>query len=334
MSRSIHPALVVLSVTLAVAGCAAPVPAPVAKRPQPPAEAPAQRVPSASAPARIDASPGSARVVERDTRPEVHLVRKGDTLVSIALEYGLDYRDVATWNRIENINLIRVGQSLRLRAPGDAGAGVPTAAAVARPVEVRPQGGLARAVPLADPEGVRTEPRALRQPFSERALAEATAAGRRPGETVVARTEPTAATGPEPILPPRPEVAVDPVAMNWAWPASGTLIERFSDTNRGIDIGGKAGQPILASADGRVVYSGSGIRGYGRMLIVKHNDQYVSVYAHAAELLVKEGQAVSRGQRIADMGSTDADRVKLHFEIRHMGRPVDPLRYLSVEGAS
>ncbi|MCA3106456.1 MAG: peptidoglycan DD-metalloendopeptidase family protein [Rhodocyclaceae bacterium] len=331
---SIHRALVVLSVVLAIVGCAAPAPAPVAQRPPPPAEASAQRAPSATAPARIDTSPGSAPVSERDTRPEVHVVRKGDTLVSISLEYGLDYRDVATWNRIENINLIRIGQTLRLRAPGDAGPSVPAAGAVARPVEVRPRGGLPKPVPLADPEGVRTEPRALRQPFSERALAEAIAAGRRPGEAAVARTEPTAVTGPEPILPPRPEVAVDPVAINWAWPASGTVIERFSDTNRGIDIGGKAGQPILASADGRVVYSGSAIRGYGRMLIVKHNDLYVSVYAHAAELLVKEGQAVSRGQRIAEMGSTDADRVKLHFEIRRMGRPVDPLRYLSGEGAS
>ncbi len=122
---SIHRALVVLSVALAIVGCAAPAPAPVAQRPPPPAEASAQRAPSATAPVRIDASPGSAPVVERDTRPDVHVVRKGDTLVSISLEYGLDYRDVATWNRLENINLIRIGQTLRLRAPGDAGTGVP-----------------------------------------------------------------------------------------------------------------------------------------------------------------------------------------------------------------
>ncbi|MBC7780164.1 MAG: peptidoglycan DD-metalloendopeptidase family protein, partial [Proteobacteria bacterium] len=136
------------------------------------------------------------------------------------------------------------------------------------------------------------------------------------------------------VLAPKVDPAADGAALVWAWPASGAVIERFSDTNRGIDIGGKPGQAVLASADGRVVYSGSAIRGYGRMLIVKHNDQYVSVYAHAAELLVKEGQPVSRGQRIADMGSTDADRVKLHFEIRRMGRPIDPLRYLPGEGAS
>jgi lipoprotein NlpD len=304
------------------------------QRPPPPPEAPVQRAPVAPPPARTDTVPGSAPVVERDTRPEVHVVRKGDTLLSISLEYGLDYRDVAAWNRLENINLIRIGQTLRLRAPGDSGtAPAGGAAAVARPAEVRPPGGLARAVPL-DPEGMRTEPRALRQPFSERALADATAAGRRPGEPAAVRPEPPVATVPDPVLPPKADAAAAPAAINWAWPASGTLIERFSDTNRGIDIGGKAGQPILASADGRVVYSGSAIRGYGRMLIVKHNDQYVSVYAHASELLVKEGQAVSRGQRIAEMGSTDADRVKLHFEIRRMGRPIDPLRYLPPEGAS
>ena len=334
MSASGHRALAVLWMALVSAGCATHVPAPVVQRPQPPAEAPARQAPPVAAPARADTSPGSAPVVERDTRPVVHVVRKGDTLASISLEYGLDYREVAAWNRLENINLIRIGQTLRLRAPGDAATSVPSTGAVVRPAEVRPQGGLARAVPLAEPAGVRTEPRALRQPFSERAVAEATAAGRRPGEAVVARTEPPTATAPEAVLPPRPEVPVDPVVINWGWPTVGNVIERFSDTNRGIDIGGKAGQPIVASADGRVVYSGAAIRGYGRMLIVKHNDQYVSVYAHASELLVKEGQAVSRGQRIAEMGSTDADRVKLHFEIRRMGRPIDPLRYLSGEGSS
>jgi len=323
-----------LSVVLVLAACATPVPAPVVKRPSPPPELSAKGPPAPVAPARVDTVPGSAPVVERDTRPEVHVVRKGDTLLNISLDYGLDYRDLAAWNRFENINLIRIGQTLRLRPPGEARAPAPPEGAVTRPAEVRPPGGLARAVPLTDPDGVRTEPRALRQPFSDRALAEATAAGRRPGEPKVARADPPEPATPGPILPPKPDVAAAPGLINWAWPASGPLIERFSDTNRGIDIGGKAGQPILASADGRVVYSGSAIRGYGRMLIVKHNDQYVSVYAHASELLVKEGQAVSRGQRIAEMGSTDADRVKLHFEIRRMGRPIDPLRYLPAEGAS
>jgi lipoprotein NlpD len=332
---TLRPMAAAAALVAALAGCATTPPAPVVQRAPPPPEPTAQRKPEPAAPARVDTASGRAPMVERDTRPEVHVVRKGDTLISIALEYGLDYRDLATWNRLENINLVRVGQSLRLRAPGDAVAGTQPAVAVARPVEVRPSGGLARAVPLVDPEGVRTEPRALRQPFSDRALAEATAAGRRSGEAAVARVETPPAPVPEAIVAPRPaESSASPAAISWSWPTPGTLIERFSDTNRGIDIAGKPGQPILATADGRVVYSGSAIRGYGRMLIVKHNDQYVSVYAHASELLVKEGQAVTRGQRIAEMGSTDADRVKLHFEIRRMGRPIDPLRYLPAEGAS
>ena len=308
MNRSVHPscrAVAALSVVLALAGCATPAPAPVVQRPPPPPEVSAQRPAAVPAPVRPEPAPVTAPAVERDTRPEVHVVRKGDTLFSISLEYGLDYRDLAAWNRIENVNLIRIGQSLRLRAPGDAGGATVAGGAIARPAEVRPPGGIARAVPLPDPDGVRTEPRALRQPFSDRALADATAAGRRPCEPVVARPEPPAVTTPDPVLPPKPDTTATAGAVQWGWPTSGPLIERFSDTNRGIDIGGKAGQPILASADGRVVYSGSAIRGYGRMLIVKHNDQYVSVYAHASELLVKEGQTVSRGQRIAEMGSTD-----------------------------
>jgi lipoprotein NlpD len=264
-------------------------------------------------------------------------VRKGDTLISIALEYGLDPRELASWNRIDNPNLIRVGQELRLRAPaGEATGGAsPVPAAPPTPVAATPLPGAVRA---PGTEGVRTEPKALRQPFSEKALAEATAAPRR----APAATGAGGSSAPVAAAPAAPAAAAEPVpagrageaaegvsaARVWAWPSTGQVIERFSDVNRGIDIAGRAGQPILASADGRVVYSGAGIRGYGRMLIVKHDDVYVSVYAHASELLVKEGQTVSRGQRIAEMGSTDTDRVKLHFEIRRMGRPVDPLSYL------
>jgi lipoprotein NlpD len=352
--RRIGPAraglpIALLAAALFAGGCASRAPAPVSQRPPPPEQS--QPMPSAPAaktapsPVKPDTARGGAAVVERDTRPESHVVRKGDTLFSISLEYGLDYRDLAAWNRIENINLIRVGQTLRLRPPGAglaAGQTAPVvpgaagaAGAVTRPADPRTAGVVARALPPADPQAVRTEPRALRQPFSDKALAEAVAAAKRGGDIAAVRAEPSAAAAaPEPILPPKADVPAELPALAWSWPTSGAVIERFSDTNRGIDIGGKAGQPIVASADGRVVYSGSAIRGYGRMLIVKHNDQYVSVYAHASELLVKEGQSVSRGQRIAEMGSTDADRVKLHFEIRRMGRPIDPLRYLPAPGAS
>lgn len=128
--------------------------------------------------------------------------------------------------------------------------------------------------------------------------------------------------------------SVKPVAgspTGWAWPASGTVIEGFSAAsglNKGIDIAGEAGQPVLASLAGSVVYAGSGLRGYGELIIIKHSDTYVSAYGHNRRLLVKEGQRVTAGQQIAEMGSTDTDRVKLHFEIRRQGKPVDPLQYL------
>ena len=116
---------------------------------------------------------------------------------------------------------------------------------------------------------------------------------------------------------------------NWQWPASGPVIGNFEEGKRkGLVIGGKAGDPIFAAADGRVVYAGSGLRGYGNLIIIKHNADYLTAYAHNQTLLVKEDQTVRKGQKIAEMGSTDADRVQLHFEIRKQGKPVDPARQL------
>jgi lipoprotein NlpD len=117
--------------------------------------------------------------------------------------------------------------------------------------------------------------------------------------------------------------------LNWMWPAQGSLITSFDETrNKGVAIAGKAGDPVVAAADGRVVYAGSGLRGYGNLVIIKHNDTFLTAYAHNQTLLVKEDQPVRRGQKIAEMGSTDADRVQLHFEIRRRGKPVDPTRLL------
>ena len=117
--------------------------------------------------------------------------------------------------------------------------------------------------------------------------------------------------------------------MPWIWPAQGAQLAGFDEVkNKGIDIAGRAGDAVLASADGRVVYSGAGLRGYGNLIILKHNNTYLTAYAHNQSLLVKEDQSVRKGQKIAEMGSSDADRVKLHFEIRRQGKPVDPLKYL------
>jgi lipoprotein NlpD len=118
-------------------------------------------------------------------------------------------------------------------------------------------------------------------------------------------------------------------AVAFVWPVSGSVLETYDEVkNKGVDIGGKLGDPVLAAADGRVVYAGAGLRGYGNLIILKHNNTYLTAYAHNQNLLVREDQAVKQGQKIAEMGSSDADRVKLHFEVRRQGKPVDPLGYL------
>lgn len=134
--------------------------------------------------------------------------------------------------------------------------------------------------------------------------------------------------------PPATSAASRPAApteddLGWIWPANGQVIAGFDEArNKGLDLGGNAGDPVLAAADGRVVYAGAGLRGYGNLIIIKHNNTFLSAYAHNQTLLVKEDQPVRKGQKIAEMGNSDADRVKLHFEIRRQGKPVDPSRYL------
>lgn len=137
----------------------------------------------------------------------------------------------------------------------------------------------------------------------------------------------SASTAPA-ALPAAPSGLED--AISFQWPVRGNLIAGFDESkNKGLDIAGKAGDPVSAAADGRVVYSGAGLRGYGNLIILKHNNTYLTAYAHNQTLLVKEDQIIKRGQKIAEMGSSDADQVKLHFEIRRQGKPVDPAKYLS-----
>ena len=141
----------------------------------------------------------------------------------------------------------------------------------------------------------------------------------------------TPAATPAPA--PAPAAASAPAAadgnLGFIWPSSGAVIAGFDDArNKGLDIGGKAGDPVVAAADGRVIYSGAGLRGYGNLILIKHNNTYLTAYAHNQTLLVKDDQVVKKGQKIAEMGSSDADRVKLHFEVRRQGKPVDPSRYL------
>jgi lipoprotein NlpD len=167
------------------------------------------------------------------------------------------------------------------------------------------------------PPGTVTEPRGDKRPYSDEALAQAQ------GKPAAPAAKPA-----EKPAEPKPAAVSDDVA--WGWPATGKLIGQFSETgaNKGIDIAAKVGDPVIAAGPGKVVYSGQGLRGYGRLVIIKHNNTYLSAYAHNSNLLVKEGQAVTKGQKIAEAGNTDSDVPKLHFEIRRQGKPIDPIKLL------
>ncbi|MBU0621846.1 MAG: peptidoglycan DD-metalloendopeptidase family protein [Gammaproteobacteria bacterium] len=245
-----------------------------------------------------------------------HVVQKGDTLYSIAFVNGVDYRDMAEWNRLDDPAAIKIGQRLEIRVPvsGSSGKDVPM------PL-------MASQVP--DPIEVKSYPKVGKLAYTEQALARAEQLQKGP---VKARPVKSAEASPPvpvkyPLPAPRPE---NDSPLQWQMPARGSLISGFSegDNRKGVDIAGMRGQPIQASEAGKVVYSGSGLRGYGKLVIIKHNATYLSAYAHNDKIMVKEGQNVSKGQKIAEMGSSDADRVKLHFEIRKMGKPVDPAKYL------
>lgn len=282
-----------------LAGCVATRPAPVAER------LPESRSTPKSAPPKARAIAGADQ-----QRPEFYTVRTGDTLYSIALEFGLDYRELAVWNGIDPARL-RVGQQLRLAPPrgvvatplrGPAGA-----------VEAQPLGSGGRAAV----DGIKTEPRGTRVPYTDQAYAQ------------MSNTRPEAGGKPEVQAEgaaPKPRDVDD---IDWIWPVTGKIVAPFKDaTSKGIGIAGKMGQPVVAAGAGRVIFSGTGIRGLGKLIVIKHNEKFLSVYAHNRELLVKEGQSVTRGQKIAEMGNTDSEQVKLHFEIRRLGKPVDPASLL------
>lgn len=284
---------------------------------QPPAPS-VDRAPSAqsrTAPASAPAPAG----------PGFYTVKKGDTLYRIALEHGQDYKDIAGWNSLTNPNDIKEGQTLRVSPPGGSEQGgmisrpISTASAVeARPLDKAPAG--------AASEGLKREPKANKEPYSDEAYARLNRSGEVPARPVETKVEAKPEAKPEPS-PAAAAVAGDEVG--WTWPASGKVLAPYSESsNRGLDIAGKAGDPVLAAGDGKVVYAGNGLRGYGQLVIVKHNNTYLSAYAHNQKILVKEGQQVGKGQKIAEMGSTDSDSVKLHFEIRRQGKPIDPSSYL------
>ena len=225
---------------------------------------------------------------ENAGKPGFYSVRSGDTLTKIALDHGQAWRDIAKWNGLDNPNVIEVDQVLRV---------------------VPPASDLAAGRPTANAKPGST-------------TGQSSGAGN-PTTSTPAATSSSAAN-------PAPAVATSADdSLAFAWPHPGQVLTGFDETkNKGLDFAGKAGDPVLAAADGKVVYAGSGLRGYGNLLILKHNNTYLTAYAHNQTLLVKEDQSVVKGQRIAEMGSSDADRVKLHFEIRKQGKPVDPAKLL------
>jgi lipoprotein NlpD len=275
-----------------VAGCSTTTrQAPVVERGTPPAQ-------TRPAPVRVDETP------KHDERG-MYTVRKGDTLLRIAFDFGQNYRDLVEWNKLANPDDIKVGQVLRVSAPG----GERTANVQTQPIPMPPAASAPR----------KTEPRVDKKPATE---------------TTVADTRPSvpAVTPVVPAAPAAPAAgASDEARLSWMWPSEGRVIATFDDgRNKGLDIAGKAGQPVVAAGSGKVMYAGSGIRGYGNLVIVKHSNSLLSAYAHNRKIVVKEGDNVAKGQLIAEMGDSDADLVKLHFEIRQQGKPVDPTRFLPV----
>ena len=275
--------MLVLALVIA-AGCATRrTPAPVVDRRVP------QPVVDRRAPPTVAAKPAP------NPSPDFYAVRRGDTLFSIALEHGADYRELAQWNHLDDPTRLRVGQELRVKPPEPERQAQVGSARIAGRVESRPL------------ESRPLEPRLLEP---------------RPLEPQTVQRE-----------APKPEASgilgVVPLPAQFMWPVKGKVLAEFAEPRRkGIDIDGKPGDPILAAAGGRVTYIGSGIPGMGKLVVIKHDNGFITVYAHNRGIMVKEQQAVVRGQKIAELGSTDSERPKLHFQIRKGASAVDPLLYL------
>lgn len=279
-----------------------------------------------------------------DWRPDSHTVKKGDTLFSIGLEYGYDYKEIARANNIDAPYVIKIGQTLKLDTLKDANeskAASPSQSAQAG--QTQNDGvvtyGLdsnnnvqAANTSASSPTPTASinihEPKATREAYSEEAL-----------NKPIVSTKTTPPPSAKPTLDASETKAnaksTAPIVseagvINWSWPTKGKVVANFNDAgNKGIDIAGTKGQPINAAAAGKVIYSGSDLRGYGKLVIIKHDSTFLSVYANNSNILVKEGQQVSAGQKIAEMGDTDSNIVKLHFEIRQQGKSVDPSKFLA-----
>jgi lipoprotein NlpD len=259
--------------------------------------------------------------------PGYYTVKRGDSLYRIAAAHGKDQKDIAAWNNLDNVNVIKEGQVLRVAPP----TGESSAEVVATPVLGLPAvesrsldeasgGGGSPPVSAVPASPLKREPRGGKEPYSDEAYARLNNLPEVPKAAEVKPEEPT-------VPPPTPAAAPDGVV--WGWPASGKIIASFGRAgNKGLDIAGQSGDAVLAAADGKVVYVGPGFPGYAQLIIIKHNAIYLSAYANNRKILVKEKDQVTRGQKIAEMGNPGGGAVKLHFEIRKQATPIDPLPYL------
>jgi lipoprotein NlpD len=302
-----------VAASLVLAGCASKSPAPVVER---------SRSSSQPLPAPAVVVPPVPEVLSK----ELYTVKKGDTLYGIALDHGLDYKELAAWNAIDNPNRILIGQQLRVTQAQTLASEV----ALVKPITLTLP--VEKRVLEANSDTLKREPKVGKEPYSEQTLAQAQLQAQGPQKLIEQPPSPGSLaaevkSGQKSELKQEPTTGGDEIA--WVWPANGKMVATFSEgVSKGVDIAGKAGDPVVAAGDGKVVYSGTGLRGYGKLLIIKHNNTYLSAYAHNQNVLLKEGQSVSKGQKIAEMGNTDTDHVKLHFEVRRQGKPVDPLKYL------
>lgn len=295
MPSRLRLSFLILSSSLLLSACGTSLhQAPVEDRnPQPAKTAAAVPAAAASAPATPEVKPPPG--AENAGKPGYYTVKPGDALIRVALDNGQSWRDVAKWNNLDNPNRIEVGQVLRVVPPGVDAGGTTT-----RPIASAPK--------------IESRPLDAKPPVASASAASAAA---------------TVAAAKEAPKEAAKESASDDDGLAWGWPVSHPVTAGFDEQrNKGLDFAGKPGDPVLAVADGRVVYAGSGLRGYGNLVIIKHNNTYLTAYAHNRAMLVEQDQVVRKGQRIAEMGSTESDTVKLHFEVRKLGKPVDPAKLL------
>ena len=275
MKNKFFSFILVFIITVAIVGCTVPRPAPVETRT-----------------VELERKPVEAYFKRNKNLVDgaFYTVRKGDTLYGIALAFGQNWRDIASWNNLSDPDKIKIGEKLRV-VPKDTGN-----AAVSIPL---------KSAAIETPPGRSTS-----------------------GESEVALNE--RALDDDGL----PDNGIDRdeglvTSLGWVWPANGQITEQFSDSNsKGISIAGASGEAIFAVSDGKVVYSGNGLRGYGNLIIIKHPDEFITAYAHNKSIFVKEGETVNKGQKIAEMGMSETDSPKLLFEVRRGGKPLDPLLYL------